>query len=618
MQQYRPSTNSSSIPGNSLSPSAGGSFPQSSLLGSFISKMPYAYQIIDAMIARNPKFEDFKGVTPKREELIYDRSVFIQDQNNNSTAQNPFGAPGNITINKDYQAFVYASIDRDKTRRLLDYRRMAAYAEVADCLDEICDECIVKDSNDDITQFTLRGSYSKEIKDRICREYKRFVNIFDLEDIGWEYFRQFLVDGEIFLENVIDQNHKEYGVIGVVSIPSELINPVYSNVQNELIKGFILRKPVMDAAANTLAQGQQEEMFFMQKSQLTYVHSGIWNEHKTIRLPYIENAKRAYRQLSLIEDSVVIYRLVRAPERLMFSIYTGNMPAPKAEAHVKRIMQQYWSKKNYDGQLGKVTNVYDPSSMMDSYFFPKDQQGNGSSVSVLPSGGALGEIKDLDYFLAKLYKSLKLPASRMSAADSPYKDGAEINRDELRFARFVIRLQRQFATSIRDTFITHLKLKDLWNEYKIREADINVEFNVPTSFMAVRDQQLLELKFKNFSEATNNQNIAPSFAMKYYLEWSSDQMKENREWLKRDKAFAWELSQIEASGPNFRAQAAGEAGGEMGTSNMPELGGGGGGGGGSSSAETPPAFGSAETPEAPATPAESPATATETPTPAPV
>jgi len=992
-------TYNNAIPGSTTGPVQDQAFPSTTLLGAFISRLPYAYSILDQMMQRNPKYRDFKGVEPRRKEMIQDQSVFLNDPEL-SFGSGP-GTPGALQINKDYQAFIYANVDKDKTRRLTDYRRMAAFAELADCIDEICDECIVKDENDNITQFNLRGNYTKEVKDAIEKEYKKFITIFDLEDKGWEYFRQFLIDGELYFENIIDDDKRDLGIFGLVSIPSELINPVYQNVQNELVKGFLIRKPVV-GPATSMNRKDQEELFFMNKAQVSYINSGIWNEYKSIRLPFIENAKRAYRQLSLIEDSIVIYRLVRAPERLRFTIYTGSMPPPKAEAYLKRLMQSYWTKKNYDttqGSGGRVTNVYDPQSMLDAYWFTKDAQGNGSTVDTLPAGclamdtnvplldgrtltiseiakeyeagkqnwiystdpatgkivpgkvswagitqksaqvmelifdnneklictpdhkfpilgkgkteakdlvigdsiipfnvrnanitknskassdyqqiyqndtkewqfthkmvvneldkhglinefaynnegierspkqvihhkdcwrfnnspenlvwmnkkehtayhaalaphkalqvikendpdryntimsnwsnkvskkakercntpefkrwitdrnyemwsnpelkaahikrnierwsnpdfaakakhnmslhytteafksfidvikvtglkkqkdivnylnnnpdnaftkqflidntndkiwskkytlqtiknmvysfgytnyasfrkdynlfnhrvksikyldkpievgtltidakeeyhnyhtfalscgvftynSNLGELQDLEYFLKKLYNSLKVPTSRFMQQDTPFKDGAEITRDELRFARFIIRIQRQFAMGIRDTFIAHLKMKGFWKQYKLRERSINIEFNVPTSFMAMRELQLLQIKFDNFNTATQNASIAPSYAQKYYLQWSDEMMKENREWIRKDAGLRWEIAQIEASGPNFREVleqqlgVAPEGGAEISTA----------GGVGASSSEIPSFGGTAPVGEAP-------------------
>ena len=618
------------VPQNGQYPNSQVGFPQSSILGAFISKLPYAYQIIDTMIRKNPKYDAFRDVTPRLDDIISDESVFFSSPPDPSLANNP---SANILINKDYQAFVYANVDKDKTNRLMDYRRMAAYAELADCIDEICDECIVKDENDVIVNFKLRGDYSQELKNKVEEEFRKFISVFDLEDTGWEYFRQFLIDGELYFENIIDEKRMDLGVVGLVMIPTELINPVYQNIQNEVIKGFLLRKPIQQPAAS-INKKDQEELLFLQKSQVTYVHSGIWNEFKTLRLPYIEYAKRAYRQLSLIEDSIVIYRLVRAPERLQFKVYTGNMPAPKAEAYLKRLMQQYWSKKNYDTQNGgRTTNIYDPQSMLDSYWFTKDAQGNGTEVSTLQAGQNLGQLDDLNYFLKKLYKSMKVPPSRFitdsSGGGSPkFSDGMEITREELRFAKYVIRIQRQFATSIRDSFIVHLKLKKFWKENKLRERAIHVEFNVPSSFMAMREQELMKLKFENFQSATQNESISKSYAQKYYLGLNAEQMDENREWLRKDSAFEWELTQIKEMGPNFRdviatQQAQGGAadgGGDLGGGGG-DLGGGGVGGG----SDTPPDFGdipatggeTGETPPADASAGGAPMPETAPATPAP-
>lgn len=590
MSIYTPYSRSGGVPpSGNVSNARQQPYPQSSLMSAMLARIPYGLQLIDAMVENNPKFYTFKDQASLKDAMLQDQSVFLSQPNLDNYGN---GTPGSFSINKDYQAFIYASVDKDKHRRLMDYRRMAAYAELADCLDEICDECIVKDDNEDIVQFDLKGTYSKTVQDEVKKEFKKFIEIFDLENTGWEKFRQMLVEGEIFFENLVKEGKEDLGIIGLMSIPSELINPVFHNIQNELLKGFLLQKPIVGPTQSINTEDQQELMF-LQKAQVTYINSGMWNEFKTFRLPFIENAKRAYRQLSLIEDSVVIYRLVRAPERLVFKVYTGNMPPPKAESYIKGLMMKYWSKKTFNGMEQKVSNVYDPQSMLDSYWFPVDAQGKGTDVSTLASAGSLGEIKDLDYFLTKLYKSLKVPMSRFLVAQDPFKDGAEITREELRFARYIMRLQAQFASGIKQTFITHLKLKGLWTEWKIKEHAIKVRFNEPTSFMAMRNQQLLNMKFDNFNTATQSESISKSFAQKYYLDWSAEQMKENREWLRKDAALSWEIAKIGELGPNFREQLQAQlGGGEGGTA---EAGGlmAAGGGGGAPGAEGIPEFGSA-------------------------
>ena len=517
-----------------------------SFLDQLLAKMPYTHKIIDDISSLNPKYENFHDLTKRKEERIAQQSVVVPDQ-----PQDMDVGKGAIMINKDYHTYMYANVDVDKIRRLQQYRRMAAYAEVSDAIDEICDETIVKNTEGEIIKIEVGGAYNNNIKKEIRKEWNKFVTVFKLEDKGWEAFRQFLIDGELFYENVISQNRPDFGILGVVSVPSELINPIYDNVQNGLIKGFLLRRAAPDTKQQGKSSSEKEELIIFDKNQITYVHSGLWNEDRSMRVPYIENARRAYKQLSLIEDSIVIYRLVRAPERLVFYVDVGNMPAPKAEQYLQKLIRQYWSRKTYDVGGKSVQNVYDPQSMLDSFWFAKKQGQEGTKVDLLQGGANLGQLDDLMYFVKKLYKSLKVPIGRLNAEDS-FKDGSEITREELRFAKFVMRLQRQFAMALKDSFIVHLKLRQLWEKYKLKEHEICLTFNTPTQFMVMREQQAFNLKFENYNNMGNNELVSQSYAQRHYLDWTDDMMAENREWLRKDNELMWEIEQIRTNGPDFR------------------------------------------------------------------
>ena len=227
------------------------------------------------------------------------------------------------------------------------------------------------------------------------------------------------------------------------------------------------------------------------------------------------------------------------------------MPAPKAEAYLKRLMHSYWSRKTYDSAQGKNINVYDPQSMLDSYWFAKRAGDQGTKVEMLKGGSNLGQLDDLNYFVKKLYKALRVPTSRLNP-DTKFADGSEILREELKFAKLIVRLQRHFAATIKDTYVTHLKLKGLWQEYKLKESDITITLNPPSHFSAIRDQQLLDIKIKNFNGFTQVDNISKTYALKKFIGWSDDEIKANREWLKRDAALAWEIDKITTLGSNWK------------------------------------------------------------------
>ena len=430
------------------------------------NKLPYQSLDLNAVLGQlNPKYQVFQSTGSRRTEALARQSVFYDNEYNNLPS-------GSIAKGGVYNDLVYANIQQDKGPRILDYRIMASFAEVSDCLDEICDECINKNDNGEIVRLHFRNVELKDIdKEKIDSEFKKYIQNFELERKGWEYFRQLLIEGEIYYEHIIHKSYPEEGILGTVQLPTELIDPIFDNIQNMIIKGYILRKPIFDP--NKPNKIEKYEFIPMDKNQITYINSSIWNQDKTFRLPFIENARRAYRQLSLIEDSIVIYRLVRAPERLVFNVDVGNMAPPKAEAYLRKLIQEYWSKKTFDaGQNSNPVQKFNPQSMLDSFWFAKRAGSEGTSVTQLAGGANLGELTDLMYFVNKLYKALKVPTNRLNT-ESTFKDGNEILREELKFARFIIRLQQNFATGMKNGFITHLKLKGMMEKYDIKDQNIS-------------------------------------------------------------------------------------------------------------------------------------------------
>jgi len=519
------------------------------------SRLPYqSYQTIETLNDVNPKYKLFQGEGSRREDALQRQSISSSTPINNS-------AVGDIAMDKGFQEFMYANIQQDKAARIRDYRVMAAFAEVGDALDEICDEIINKDANGEIVQLKfLHREFKPNEQKQLEDEFQKFISYFDLEHKGWEYFRQLLVEGEVYWEHIIHKDHPKEGILGTVQIPTELIDPIFGNIQNSIVQGYLLRKPVFNEENPTKIEDMQ--LIPMDKNQVTYVNSGIWNDNKTIRLPYLENARRAYRQLSLIEDAIVIYRLVRAPEKLVFNVDVGNMSPPKAEGYLRNLQQKYWSRHTYDTDSSGQVMKFSPQSMLDSFWFAKRAGSEGTSVTTLAGGQNLGELEDLMYFMKKLYKSLKVPVTRLNPEQS-FQDGTDILREELKFARFIIRMQMQFAAGLKNGFITHLKLKKIWEKYN-KELNLDLEFNVPSNFFEMREQQKLELKVNNWSSLTNSEFVSNTWAQKKYLGWSDIEVKANREFLRKDKELTWELAQIEASGPNWREAIAsgGAEGGE--------------------------------------------------------
>lgn len=577
-----------------------------SLMAYVKNKLPYTNIIDTNNDSLNPKYKIFANVGLRRTEALVKNSISMSNEYNNV----PIGSMDKDTT---FGQVMYANIQENKGARLRDYRIMAAYSDVADALDEICDEAInTDDSGNELSIKYKNLDLSGDDKQRIDEEFSKFANYFDFKNRGWQYFRQLLVEGELFFELIIHKDYVDEGVLGVINLPAELIDPVYNNIQNMLVKGFVYKKPIFDPQR----PDKQESVEFipLDEHQIVYVNSGVMNETKNMVLPFLENARRAYRQLSLIEDAIVIYRLVRAPERLVFNVDVGNMSAPKAESYLKKLISNYWSTKTFDIDQADVVKKFNPQSMLDAFWFPKRTGSDGSSVQQLQGGQNLGELSDLMYFIKKLYRSLKVPTTRLDPQDT-FKDGSEILREELKFARFIIRQQQRFAAGIKRGFVTHLKLKKLWDKFDLTEENIDVSFNVPTNFYEMRENQRLEQKANSYTSISNNEFVSKTFAQKKYLGWKDKDILANREFLRKDAELQWELQQISSLGPAWKEQIIAQdvAGGGEAPMGGGDMGGGGPGGG------TPPEFGGgpAAAGAPPETPGEAPTEAPpETPAPA--
>jgi len=547
-------------------------------LQQFISNaLPYRSPaaIIDDVQQQNPKFKDFYKAGSVRGELLSKHSVVTPKV---PESDHPIGS---FLADRAYNQLMYAHLDVDKGRRLRDYRVMAAFAEVADALDEICDEFLCEDEMGNVINLNFRDifDYDPLVIKQLHEEFKKFINIFELKEKGWEYIRYLLIDGELYFENIIHKDYPDSGILGAINIPTHIIDPVYDNHQNMSIKAFLLRKLKhhKDEREAPTAMVKDKDFIPLDKNQITYINSGTWNEDKTFRVPFIENARRAYRQLTLIEDSIIIYRLVRAPERLVFNVDVGNMSPPKAESYMRKLMQNYWSKKTFNLDQDQRVNTFNPQSILDAFWFPKREGSNGTSVESLPGGQNLGELQDLVYFVKKLYKALKVPTNR-AELESSYQADANVLREELKFANFIVRLQTKFAKGLKESFITHLKLKNLWKNYELRENAFDLTFTPPRNYYELRKQQILDLKLNNFNSITQNESISKGYAQKIFLGWNDEQVKANREWLRKDASLQHEIAKIQEGGSDWNA---GSGGVETGAGSVDQGG------------ETPPEFGPA-------------------------
>ena len=543
------------------------------------NRLPYNYSVLESDEAKNTKYKYFQKVGMRRPEALSRQSVALNNPYNTT-------AFSSIERDKSFGDVMYATASEDKPGRLRDYRTMAAFSEISDALDEICDESINADENDEIVLFKLKNvTLDSDKQTELQEEFSKYIEHYDLDNNGWQYFRQFLTEGELFFEQIIHEDYTKEGVLGVINIPADIIDPVYSNIQNMLVKGFLYQKPIFDKRDPKKVEKYEPIPF--EENQIVYINNSTYNETKDFIVPFIENARRAYRQLSMIEDSVVIHRMVHAPLRFVFNVDVGTLPVPQAEAYLRKLQSQYWSSKTFDADQGDIVKKYSPQSTLDSYWFAKRQGQDPTTVDTIGGTPGLGELDDLYFFIKKLYRSLKTPTSRLDPDDS-FRDGTDILREELKFATMIIRQQKKFASGLKRGFITHLKLREMFTEYDLTEQNIKIVFNPPSNFYDLRNNQKMELKINSYNNLMSTQKVSDTFAKKKVLGWKDKDILADRAARRLDAELDWELQQIITLGPDWKNQLLAQANAGEAPEGGGEMGGMGGGGGGGS---MPPDFG---------------------------
>jgi hypothetical protein len=196
----------------------------------------------------------------------------------------------------------------------------------------------------------------------------------------------------------------------------------------------------------------------------------------------------------MIEDSLVIYRLSRAPERRIFYIDVGNLPKQKAEQYLRDVMMRYRNKLVYDANTGEIRDDKKYMAMLEDFWLPRREGGRGTEITTLPGGQNLGEITDIEYFKKKLYRSLNVPPSRMDG-EGGFNLGrsSEILRDELKFTKFVSRLRKRFSNMFNDMLKTQLLLKNVITpeDWKTMSEHIQYDFLYDNHFSELKEAELM-------------------------------------------------------------------------------------------------------------------------------
>jgi len=397
---------------------------------------------------------------------------------------------------------------------------MSLHPEVDSAIEDIVNEAIVSDSNDSPVQIELSNlNASDGIKRKIRDEFKRILELLDFDKKCHEIYRNWYIDGRLFYHKVIDIKKPQEGIqelryidpmkIRYIRQQKKVKNDNYNlsarNLDNPMdyefpeIEEYFLYNPkqtypVGATGGQQSGSGTANPGIRMTRDSVTYCTSGLVDRNKGTTLSYLNKAIKALNQLRMIEDSLVIYRLSRAPERRIFYIDVGNLPKVKAEQYLRDVMMRYRNKLVYDASTGEIRDDKKFMSMLEDFWLPRREGGRGTEISTLPGGQNLGEITDIEYFKKKLYRSLNVPPSRMDG-EGGFNLGrsSEILRDELKFTKFVARLRKRFSYMFHDMLRTQLILKNIITpeDWEIMSEHIQYDFLYDNHFSELKDTELL-------------------------------------------------------------------------------------------------------------------------------
>ena len=402
------------------------------------------------------------------------------------------------------------------------YREMALHPEVDGAIEDIINEAIVSDQNDSPVQIDLSNlPASEKLKSLIREEFKHVKELLDFDKKCHEILRNWYVDGRVFYHKVIDIQKPEDGIKEVRYIDPLKIKYVRKikedknlqstisriqrgsepqNILNPEIEEYFLYDPGATQNKNNLGAIGQPPGNGMQKVKIapdaiTFCHSGLVDRNKQTILSYLHKSIKALNQLRMIEDSLVIYRLSRAPERRIFYIDVGNLPKIKAEQYLRDVMNRYRNKLVYNAATGEIKDDRKHMSMLEDFWLPRREGGRGTEITTLPGGQNLGELSDIEYFQKKLYRALGVPESRIAGSGEGFNLGrsSEILRDEIKFTKFVGRLRKRFSNVFSDMLKTQLILKNIVTpeDWDILSDHIQYDFIYDNHFSELKEAELL-------------------------------------------------------------------------------------------------------------------------------
>lgn len=422
------------------------------------------------------------------------------------------GADGAAAYGVAYDPLGAIKNENDLIRR---YREVAAYPEVDSAVSDIVDEAIVSDQDDapvklQLDQLKVPDNFKKKMQDCMSE----LLDLLEFNDRGHDIFKQWYVDGKVYYHVLFENNNTKNGIAEVRLVDPRKIKKIKNIKKGKTQQGVevvteIEEYYLYNDKGITESNGQGVKL---SPDSIVLCTSGLVDSLNGMTLSHLQKAIKPANQLKMIEDSVVIYRLTRAPERRIFYVDVGNLPKGKAEQYVTDIMNKFKNKLVYDAQTGEIADSKRHMSMMEDFWMPRREGGKGTEITTLPGGTGLAQLDDLEYFKDKLYRSLNVPISRAKPEQGfTLGKSNEISRDEIKFNKFVTRLRNKFSTLFLDLLKIQLIAKGLvtLDEWENIKSKIRFDYQRDNHFTEMKETEIIRNRVETLT-------MLDQFSGKYY------------------------------------------------------------------------------------------------------
>ena len=421
---------------------------------------------------------------------------------------------------------------KDNSQLIQRYRGIAMHPECDAAIEDIVNEAITTQDEQNVSLILDNVKVSDQIKKTMTEEFDTVVSMLNFTDYGHDIFRRWYIDGRIFYHLVVDDTKLKEGIQEIRPLDAAKTTKIRQvKYKKDTQTGIKIVDKVDEYFLYQDKPGLANSGIKLSTDAVCYVTSGLLDQERKKVVSFLHKALKPVNQLRMMEDSLVIYRLARAPERRVFYVDIGNLPKGKAEEYMKNIMARYRNKLVYDANTGQIKDDRKHMSMLEDFWLPRREGGRSTEITTLPGGENLGQIDDIIYFQKRLYRALNVPINRLEQeAQFSLGRSTEISRDEIKFQKFIDKLRKRFSRLFLDILKKQLILKGIiteedWDEWK---NDIVVNFINDNYFAELKEMDILRERLQALDQMSQyvGEYYSKEWVMKNVLQMDDDRIKQ--------------------------------------------------------------------------------------------